>query len=274
VSILEEELPTLCRPTVWFEEDKVLMLDRRTLPDNISYIELHNYEEVAKAIEDMVIQGAGSIAIAAGYGIVLTIAQNLDKSPDKILEIVKKAARRLESTRPTGPHIKRITNLLVSKCEEVLNIGGDVLEEVKRTLQGIVNERRITAELCGKYAAELLVDGDTILTHCFPGPALVYMLLAAKKEGKKVKVFATETRPYLQGARLTCFTLLEAGFDTTLITDNMVGYCMWKGLIKKVFVAADRIALDGSIANKVGTYIIALAAFHNDVPFYVLGYKC
>ncbi len=270
---MKTEPPTLCRPTVWLERDEVVMLDRRRFPEERTYVRLKSPEEVAKAIEDMVIQGAGSIGLAAGYGVLLAIKKAAEKSGEDLLRDVEAAGHRLIATRPTGRHIREIVEMLLGEVKRALEEGGDPFELASRALSAEEERMRRTAELCGKNAASLLEDGDTILVHCFPGCALIYMLLEAKKSGKEIRVFCTETRPYLQGARLTATTLMEMGIRPTLITDGMTAYCLWRGLIDKVFVAADRIALDGSIANKVGTYAIALAAFHSGVPFYVLGYE-
>jgi len=267
------ELPTLCRPTVWLEGDDVVMLDRRRFPEERVYIRLKSPEEVARAIEDMVIQGAGSIGLAAGYGVLLAIKRAVKKSREDLLRDVKAAGRRLIATRPTGRHIREIVEMLLNEVRRALEEGRDPFELASRALLAEEERMRRTAELCGKNATSLLENGDTILVHCFPGCALIHMLLEARRSGKEIKVFCTETRPYLQGARLTATTLMEMGVRPTLITDGMTAYCLWKGLIDNVFVAADRIALDGSIANKVGTYAIALAAFHSGVPFYVLGYE-
>ncbi len=268
---VRDELPTLLKPTVWLENDKVVMLDRRLLPNKIEYVNLVTDEDVARAIEKMVIQGAGSIAIAAGYGMALALRKSNPTSNEQLKAVVERAATRLIHTRPTGSMLARLIEeakqiaLNASKPEQAWKLVAQYVDSAE------VRSRRV-AELCGKNAASLLNDGERILTHCYAGPALIYMLMEARALGKKVDVFATETRPYLQGAKLTAFTLKEAGIDTTLITDSSVGYCMWKRMIGKLFTAADRIAMDGSVANKVGTYLCALAAHQNKVPFYVLGY--
>ncbi len=124
----------------------------------------------------------------------------------------------------------------------------------------------------GRHAETLLASGDRVLTHCFAGPALLYMLAFAREKGKEVRVVCTETRPYLQGARLTAWSVSELGIDTTLITDNMAAHCMSKGMVNKLFAAADRVAMDGVVANKVGTLQLAICADYFKIPFYVLAY--
>lgn len=270
---VEAEVPTLCKPTVWFQNGKVMMLDRRKLPHKKVYVKLQTPEEVARAIEKMMIQGAGSIAIAAGYGIILALYRSRGSRKDQILKVAEMTAARMLMTRPTGQELSQVIAELMEAVRMAISEGRDPYDEAYRRLKGIEEKYRRIAYQCGRNASTLLQDGDAILTHCFPGCALYYMLSEARKQGKDVQVYATETRPYLQGARLTCLTLKEAGYTPTLITDNMVGYVMWKGLVNKVFLAADRIALDGSIANKIGTYTIAVLAARHKMPFYVLGYE-
>jgi methylthioribose-1-phosphate isomerase len=247
-----------------------MILDRRKLPDKIEYLECKNYEEVARAIEDMVIQGAGSIAYTAGYGMALALAGTKDESEK--FSMLKKSAERMKKTRPTGSTIFYVVDKLQEIAENSIREGGDPVRAIVEAVKSMIDRAHETAIKCGFQASKLLEDGDRILVHCFPGPALYYMLDEARKDGKRVEVVATETRPYLQGARLTAFMLKEAGIPVTLITDNMVAYCMWKGMVQKFFTAADRIALDGSIANKVGTYQYAICAHEHGIPFYVLGY--
>jgi len=268
------EMPTLMKQTVWFEDDVVKMLDRRKLPDKIVYISLKNYEEVAKAIEDMVIQGATSIAHAAGYGLLLTLAQNINAADEKTLFAnLENAAKRLKQTRPTGAELIPFIDKVLNMIKDYVARGEDAVAKVNQFLVNEWQQALKIGMLTGQHASKLIDDGDTVQTHCWGGAAVAFMFLEAKLQGKNVKAIATETRPYLQGARLTTFTLKECGIPVTLVTDNMPGYLMWKGVIKKVFTAADRIALDGSIANKIGTYLYAIAARHNGVPFYILGYE-
>lgn len=267
------EMPTLLKQTVWFEDNIVKMLDRRQLPDKITYLELNTYEDVAQAIENMAIQGATAIAHAAGYGLLLTLAKNKNESKEKILKILTNAADRLRKTRPTGAELIPFIEKVFTMIKNLLEKGEDPIPTVDKYLVNQWQQATKIGMLTGQYASKLIDDGDTVQTHCWGGSAVAFMFLEAKLHGKEVKAIATETRPYLQGARLTTLTLKESEIPVTLVTDNMPGYLMWKGIIKKVFTAADRIALDGAIANKIGTYLYAIAARHNDVPFYILGYE-
>jgi methylthioribose-1-phosphate isomerase len=252
----EQKVPLLAdrSRTVWLDNDKVVMLDRRKLPEKIEYLVFNDYEEVARAIEDMVIQGAPPIAFAAGYGLALTAIKNRGLSNEMLKSELERAAARLKNTRPTGSDLFSVLDESLKVAYKAMEGGEDVGNAIADYIRGLIKRADDIARKCGKNAASLIDDGDTILTHCYAGSALVYMFLEAKSQGKRVKAIATETRPYLQGARLTSSTLKEIGIPVTLITDNMVAYCMWKGMVQKFFTAADRIALDGSIANKVGTY--------------------
>lgn len=253
------------------EKKCLLILDRRKLPEEIEYIKCYTSEDVAKAIENMIIQGAIPIAYAAGYGMALSLV-NINRKEEKIktLELV---AQRMKNTRPTGAVLFKVVDKILEIGKEAIQKNEDPEIAIVNEVKKMILEEQEIARKCGINASKFLENNDAILTHCFPGPALYYMLEEARIQNKNIKIFSTETRPYLQGARLTAYILKETGFNVTLITDNMVGYCMWKGMIKKYFTAADRIALDGSIANKVGTYLYALIAHIHNIPYFVLGYS-
>ncbi|MGQ4833385.1 MAG: s-methyl-5-thioribose-1-phosphate isomerase [Candidatus Asgardarchaeia archaeon] len=267
------EMPTLLKKTVWYENGIVKMLDRRLLPDKIVYLELKNYEDVAKAIEEMAIQGASAIARAAGYGMVLATKANISESKHTFEKNLKVAMERLKKTRPTGAELIPLVEKMYSMAIAGYSNGQELIDSMVSFLVSHWANGLKIGMLTGQNASKLIDDGDTVMTHCWGGSAVAFMFLEAIKSGKNVRAVNTETRPYLQGARLTSLTLKECNIDDTLVTDNMPGYLMWKGIINKVFTAADRIALDGSIANKIGTYLYAIAARHNGVPFYILGYE-
>jgi methylthioribose-1-phosphate isomerase len=188
---------------------------------------------------------------------------------DESMEYMQNVKRRLVNTRPTGFHTEVLLDHILGKLNWIVySWSSQILDNIAE----IIRKREIRSELTGKWAETLLQDGDSILTHCFPGPALLHMLKFALMNDKKIKLIATETRPYLQGARLTAWAASELGVSVTLITDNMAAFCMSQGIISKVFTAADRIALDGTAANKIGTFQLALAADYHNIPFYILGY--
>lgn len=258
--------------TVFLRNEALIILDRRCFPSQIVEIVCTDYEQVARCIESMAVQGAGDIAITAGYGLYLA-ARHLESRPKIDLkeaqEYLRQAQQRLVDTRPTGFHTAvLLRNLLKQMRWDQPPWSAQILTQ----LQVVIRKRELRSELTGKWAETLLRDEDCILTHCFPGPALLYMLQFALDHGKKISLIATETRPYLQGARLTAWAVSELGIPVTLITDNMAAYCMSQGMISKVFTAADRIAMDGTVANKIGTFQLALAANYHHIPFYILGY--
>ncbi len=246
---------------VFLERDSLVIIDRRKLPREEARVVCRDYEEVARAIEAMVVQGAGDIAVTAGFGLYLASLYS-----DR--DVIRKAAQRLKATRPTGFHLAALVDKLLGLAEAEKGSPQAILS----FLQDILKRQRALSEATGKNAEKLLDSGDTILTHCFPGAALLFMLKAARENGKHIKVICTETRPYLQGARLTAWSVSELGLDTTLITDNMAAHIMSMGKVNKVFTAADRIAMDGSAANKVGTLQLAICARYYAIPFYILGY--
>ncbi|MEI7638246.1 MAG: s-methyl-5-thioribose-1-phosphate isomerase [Syntrophus sp. (in: bacteria)] len=251
-------------------EDALIIIDRRKLPRSEAEVYCTDHVEVARAIEQMMVQGAGDIAITAGYGLYLA-ARELERQNDgRDMAVLKQAADRLCATRPTGFHLAALMGKLLERVRK--HAGGKASEIILAVLNKSLTRQREISQATGRQAETLLVSGDTVLTHCFAGAGLLYMFKYAKENGKQIKAICTETRPYLQGARLTAWSLSEMGIDTTLITDNMAAYCMSKGMIQKVFTAADRIAMDGAVANKVGTLQLAICARHLGIPFYILGY--
>ena len=258
--------------TLKYVDGVVRILDRRLLPEEIVFVDCRDYREVARAIVDMVIQGAPPLAYAAGYGLALAARRFRDLPAQAYREALEQAHRELRSTRPTGadifPLLDRALDLALAAVDEGRDAEAAVVAFVDRQIQA--GDR--AARLSGRHAAGLLADGDRILTHCFAGAALNYMLYFALQAGKEIALYATETRPYLQGARLTAAQAREIGVPVTLVTDNMPGYLFYRGMISKYVTAADSITLDGHVSNKIGTFQYAVLAHHFGVPFIVLGY--
>jgi methylthioribose-1-phosphate isomerase len=265
--------------TIEWTEDGIVMIDQRLLPAEEVYPVFRTYEEVARAIKEMVIRGAPAIGVAAAMGIALgardTKAGGLDEFDpafDRICEVMR-------ATRPTAVNlfwaIERMRSLyarLKRDNRSLAEIRGLLIEEAKRMHEEDVAANR---EL-GRFGAELIPDGATVLTHCNAGAlatagygTALGVIRAAAEAGKRVAVFADETRPFLQGARLTAWELQKENIPVTLITDNMAGHFMKSGRIDCVIVGADRIAANGDTANKIGTYSVAVLAKENDLPFYV-----
>jgi methylthioribose-1-phosphate isomerase len=257
--------------TVFLRDEKLIIIDRRGFPRKVEELLCSDCEQVAQAIENMAVQGAGDIAIAAAYGLYLAAKELESKCSYRIQakQCLQEPYQRLINTRPTGHYLKSLLDKIMSSLDDRLSPADQILLIIRQAIQK--QQRR--SELTGEWAEQLLQDGDTILTHCFPGPALLYMLQMASSNKKRIKVIACETRPYLQGARLTAPSVAALNIPVTLISDNMAAYCMAAGMINKVFTAADRIALDGTVANKVGTFQLALAAHYHQLPFYILGYS-
>ncbi len=263
----EADLPLLIRRAGMAEWDAglVRILDRRALPLSEKYLECRTTEDVAIAIEEMAIQGAFSLSIAAGYGLALNPCRGQDD-----IDSIRKRAARLLKTRPTGLALQRMMNACLQNAEAAIDAGSKSDEAIVATVDQAAATLARQAWKTGQRAAELLEDGASILTHCFPDRSYVYMLLEAARAGKRLKIICSETRPYLQGARLTSLCAQQAGFDVTVITDGMGGFLMRRGEIDAFVTAADRVCMDGTVCNKIGTYQYALAASANGIPYYVL----
>ncbi len=255
----------------WLAADEggsVIMIDQRRLPREQIFVTCRTYEEVADAIRTMVIRGAPAIGVAAAMGVALGVQQQAD------FETVCAA---LAATRPTAVNlfwaIERMKRLHAS-LEGVSH--PERLRSMIQESQEIRCEDIAMCREIGRHGAPLVPDGKTVLTHCNAGAlatagygTALGVIRAAVESGKKIDVFADETRPFLQGARLTAWELQQDGIPTTLITDNMAGYFLRSGRIGCVVVGADRIAGNGDVANKIGTYSVAVLAKENGIPFYV-----
>ncbi|MGV8081530.1 MAG: s-methyl-5-thioribose-1-phosphate isomerase [Syntrophales bacterium] len=256
---------------VHLEGDRLVLVDRRRLPREIVRVSCADYEAVAGAIENMVVQGAGDIAVTAGFGLYLAAREAERRGERDAAPFLGKAAARLKATRPTGYHLAALLDRLLGELAEDPD-GPPPSEKILSFLRHVLDRQRRISEDTGRHAETLLVPGEAILTHCFAGGALLYMLQFARDKGKEVRILCTETRPYLQGARLTAWSISQLGLPVTLITDNMAAHCMSRGMVQKVFTAADRVALDGTVANKVGTLQLAICANRFGIPFWVLAY--
>ncbi len=256
---------------VFLEDGQLVLVDRRRLPREIVRVFCAGYGDVARAIEDMVVQGAGDIAVTAGFGLYLAAREAEGLGRREAGAFLDKAAKRLKATRPTGYHLAALLDRLLGMLAEAPEDPCPA-EKILSFLKSVLDRQRRISEDTGRHAETLLVPGESILTHCYAGGALLYMLRFAREKGKDIRMFCTETRPYLQGARLTAWSVSQLGLPVTLITDNMVAHCMSRGMVQKVFTAADRIALDGTVANKVGTLQLAICADRYKIPFWVLAY--
>jgi len=255
-------------------QGKIRLLDQTRLPWDEVFLELSDYRELLQAIKEMRIRGAPGIGIAAAYGMALG-AQGIEaKSKEEFLKELDSVAQTLAATRPTARNLfwalERMNR--AAQAGDVAQIKAALLNEARE----IERENEEADKLIAAFGAELIRDGFTVLTHCHTGSlatagygTALGAIKEAAKQGKRIRVYATETRPLLQGARLTTWELMTEGISVTLITDGMAGHFLKNRAIDCVIVGADRIAANGDVANKIGTYSIAVLAMENAVPFYV-----
>src|ERR671918_307168 len=261
--------------TVMWKEDSVFMIDQTKLLTRLVYVKCKKYEDIVNAIKNMVVRGAPAIGISAAFGLALAARRSNARTRTRLMSDLSRAYEELRSTRPTAVNLFWGLDRVMGKAKtgrNLLEIKSNILSEAKK----MANEDIQTNMEMGLNGANLLYDGDTVMTHCNAGAlatsaygTALGVIRAAKDAGKMVKVIATETRPVMQGSRLTTYELRHDNIDVTLIPDTAVGHIMSKGRIKCVIVGADRILRSGHVFNKIGTYQIALMARVHKVPFYV-----
>ena len=266
-----------------WQDDSVIMLDQRKLPNEEIYVTCNTWQDVAEAIKNMTIRGAPAIGVAAAMGVALGVQNQKSKAKSKkeslgdFKHYVYQICHELFLTRPTAVNLQwaldRMKKILTNHQDKPID---ELRELLVREAVAIKNEDVETNQKMGAVGQALLSDGDTVLTHCNAGAlatagwgTAVGVVYSAIQVGKKIKLIADETRPVLQGARLTAWEAQKCGLDVTVICDNMAASLMAKGLISKVIVGADRIASNGDVANKIGTYSVAIAAKYHNIPFYV-----
>lgn len=245
--------------TVWLEGDLVRLVDQRYLPFDVRIYDAKNFEDVAVAIEDMVVRGAPAIGATAAYGLAQAALQGLE---------LKSVAERLRRTRPTGHDLFFAIEFMLQAGSR----GEDLVQAAERYAQDDIDRCRAI----GERGATLIRGGTKILTHCNAGAlatvdygTVMAPIRVAKEAGRRFFVYVDETRPRLQGARLTAWELVQEGIDHAIITDGAAGHFLGRGEVDLVLVGADRIAANGDLANKIGTYAMAVVAKENGVPFYV-----
>lgn len=270
---MDQGMPFLLKyeNVAWYEAGKVRILDRRVYPTEVRFVECTDYREVRQAIADMVTQSAGPYT-AVGMGMALAAHQARDLNKKRQLAFLQQAAQDLANSRPTAANrYGQIAFRAAALAQAALETGEDPVKAVVEDTVASLNRRYRTMQSVGDRLAERIPQGGSILTQCYGETVIGTLIRAAKKQGKTFRVFCAETRPYLQGARLTASCFAEAGFDTTVLTDNMVAWAMQQGMIDLFTSAADTITRDGHIANKIGTFQIALLADHFGIPYYVTG---
>lgn len=264
-------------PTVEWKNNRVVILDQRALPGEVRFLDCGMYQEVAEAIRNLSVRGAPAIGVTAALGIALGARQCVETHPEGFSVFMEEVCRTLAATRPTA------VNLFwaVDRMKRVMtDVSPSPVPEIQKRLEeealAILEEDLRVNRAIGRFGAAIIRDGDHILTHCNAGAlatagygTALGVVRAAWEQGKKIRVFADETRPVLQGARLTAWELQQDGIPVTLITDNAAGTLMRQGRIHCCIVGADRIAANGDVANKIGTYSVAVLAHAHGIPFYV-----
>jgi methylthioribose-1-phosphate isomerase len=266
--------------TIEWTDEGISMLDQRLLPTEEKYLMLRSYEEVAEAIKKMVVRGAPAIGVSAAMGLALGASQSVGMSVDDLEDDFDYMCKVMSETRPTAVNlfwaIERMRERFrreKSTTQETEKIKASLVEEAHAIFREDIEANRAL----GRFGAELLSDGDTVLTHCNAGAlatagdygTALGVIRGAIDAGKRIAVIADETRPFLQGLRLTAWELAKDNIPVTVITDNMAGHVMKGGKVNAVVVGADRIAANGDAANKIGTYMVAVLARKHEIPFYV-----
>ncbi len=275
--------------TVWWQSlvdgEAVCMIDQARLPGEVVTLTLTTEEQVAEAIATLKVRGAPAIGVTAAFGMALAACRFRRERgkavpPGEIIEHLRRVAGLLRATRPTAINLSCGVERMLRCAGRVHQARGSTAELVSRVVaeaKAIADEDYEACLRMGEFGAELIADGDILLTHCNAGAlatsglgSALAPVYVAHKMGKRLRIFVDETRPVLQGARLTAWELQRAGIPLTLITDNMAAHFMRHGGIKAVFVGADRIAANGDVANKIGTYSVAVLARTHEIPFYVV----
>lgn len=263
--------------TIIWKNDVIEIIDQRLLPTKYKVIELTTLESVWDAIKTLAVRGAPAIGVAAAYGVLLAMKNFVCESKEAYLVELNRVIDYLASSRPTAVNLfwamdKLRNEILAAECETPTEL--NIVLEAKA--HAIFEEDLAMGKAIGEAGDKLIEEGDTLLTHCNAGGlatsgmgTALAPIFTAHQNGKKINVFADETRPLLQGSRLTAWELMQENIDVTLICDNMAGFAMKLGKINKVIVGADRITANGDTANKIGTYTVATMAKRNNIPFYV-----
>jgi methylthioribose-1-phosphate isomerase len=267
-------------PTIDWQGDVIVMVDQRKLPAEEIYVRCHTAQEVARAIRTMVIRGAPAIGVAAAMGLALGMKRSTAKGTKQFAVDFQKICDMMAATRPTAVNLFWAIDRMKRAFGDAARAGEspqEIAERLEREARAIHDEDVANCRSMGQFGAEMVPDGARVLTHCNAGAlatagygSALGVIRAAVEQGKKIAVFADETRPFLQGARLTAWELVRDGIDTTVITESMAGPLMRAGELDLVVVGADRIAANGDTANKIGTYTVAVLAHEHKLPFYVV----
>ncbi|MEW5939830.1 MAG: S-methyl-5-thioribose-1-phosphate isomerase [Chloroflexota bacterium] len=264
--------------TIFWEDNSVKMIDQRRLPNALEIISCHTPAEVAQAIQNMTIRGAPAIGVAAAFGLALAAQNSSAQTPADLREELELASTLLKSARPTAVNLAwAIDRVMRSAKSPDFASANDLRQHILSESQTMADEDVDINQRMARHGATLIEDGDTIIHHCNTGAlaAVDYgtalgVIRMAHEQGKRLHVLVDETRPRLQGARLTAWELEQYGIPYEIISDNAAGHFLKTGGAQKVFFGADRVAANGDVANKIGTYMLALAAHDNEVPAYAV----
>jgi methylthioribose-1-phosphate isomerase len=266
-------------PTIDWQDDVIVMVDQRKLPSQEIYVRCHTAQEVAKAIRTMIIRGAPAIGVAAAMGIALGVKRSKAKGTTQLAVEFQKICDLMSATRPTAVNLFWAITRMKRAFAEGAQAGEspeELAARLEREARMIHDEDVASCRAMGTHGASIVPSNARVLTHCNAGAlatagygSALGVIRAAVESGKKIAVYADETRPFLQGSRLTAWELVREGIETTVITESMAGPLMRQGEIDLVVVGADRIAANGDVANKIGTYTVAVLAKEHDIPFYV-----
>jgi methylthioribose-1-phosphate isomerase len=261
--------------TVSWKDNSVVMIDQTKLPGKLEFVRCTTYEQVADCIKSLVIRGAPAIGVAAAMGLALAAVKSRAKTTDVLLHELENAFKILRNTRPTAINLFWALERVMRKAKSERTVRA-IKEAVIREAVRMAEEDIETNRKLGAFGSAMIEDGDTVLTHCNAGAlaTVAYgtalgVMRSAKDQGKRISVIATETRPVLQGARLTAFELKHDGIDVSVAPDTAIGSIMARGIIGKVVVGADRVLRTGHVFNKIGTYQVAILASKHGIPFYV-----
>jgi len=261
--------------TVSWKDNSVVLIDQTKLPNRLSYVKCKDYNEVANAIKKLIVRGAPAIGVTAAFGFALAAQQSQAETLPELMADLDVAFKALRATRPTAVNLFWALERVMKKAKYAKTLQEAkkvvIAEAIKMSEEDINANRQI-----GSSGANLFRDGDVVLTHCNAGSLATVgygtalgVIRAAKESGKRLSIIATETRPVMQGARLTAFELHHDGMDVSLIPDTAVGHMMARGTIRRVIVGADRVLQTGHVFNKIGTYQVAILANKHKIPFYV-----
>jgi methylthioribose-1-phosphate isomerase len=261
--------------TIEWKDGTVITIDQSKLPNETLFLKLKDCRQVASAIREMKMRGAPLLGAAAAYGLALSAFHSTAANREDLMEEMEESAEMLRKTRPTAVNLFWAIDRIIEKARRTAGDAGAVAKVIVTEAQEIADEDVEANHKIGEHGSALIQQGDRILTHCNAGSLATVdygtalgVIRAAWEQGKRIQVFSTETRPKMQGSRLTTYELKRDGIPVTLITDNMVGYIMSRNLVDKVVVGADRIVRD-AVINKIGTYTVAVLAHEHGVPFYV-----